>query len=280
MMVRFDGYTATTTQANYLDLAQLFGSGLNTVQGRGFHQFGERLAFKDDTGTEIGSVQWGGAQGERSMLEVKGERSPEVVERLRSRFKHRCTRMDSCADFDAPGSFERLLGVCLKVKRAHRLKGEKQGDWDDFPEQGRTLYVGARSSVTRLRLYEKGRQAEYLHLERPEWVRAEVQVRPVKEAKETFATISAMEAWGASAWTRDLAGEILAGHVEPHPAGTIYKLTELDRALSWMCRQYGAHLVSLREDLGDWESVGLTLSEIIAANFALDRKRHRPREKA
>jgi hypothetical protein len=31
-----------------------------------------------------------------------------------------------------------------------------------------------------------------------------------------------------------------------------------------MCRQYGAHLVSLQEDLGGWEALGLTLREQIA----------------
>lgn len=261
-MVRFDGYTATTTEANHYQLADLFGPGLQTKEGHGFHQFGHRLSFRDDCG-EVGSVQWGGGQGARSMIEVKGERSPEVVERLRSRFGHRCTRMDSCADWDAPGSFERLLGACMRVKRAHRIKGERQGDWEDFPEQGRTQYLGARSSVTRLRLYEKGKQPEYLHLERPEWVRAEIQVRPAKDAKSTYAALSALDAWGSSTWSRELAGEILSDHVDPHPAGHTWRLTERDRALAWMVKQYGAHLVSLKDDCGSWETLGLTLGEML-----------------
>lgn len=264
-MVRFDAYTATTPYANWQDLASLFGPGLAVKEGRGFHQFGHRLGFKDDTGVEVGSVQWGGSHGTRAMIEVKGERSPEVVERLRSRFEHRCTRMDSCADFDAPGSFERLLGSCMKVKRRHKLKGERLGDWQDFPEQGRTQYIGSPVSVTRLRLYEKGKQPEYLHLNRPDWVRAEVQIRPVKQCKSMFSTLSAADAWGSSRWSRELAAEILSEHVDPHPAGTTWRASERDRALSWMCKQYGAHLVSLSEDLGGWECVGLTLRELIAA---------------
>ena len=31
-----------------------------------------------------------------------------------------------------------------------------------------------------------------------------------------------------------------------------------------MCKQYGAHLVSLADDLGGWECVGLTLAEMMA----------------
>jgi hypothetical protein len=262
-MVRFDAYSATTNEVNPYQLAELFGPGLTLKQGHGFHQFGHRLAFKDETGSEVGAVQWGGKHGIRSMIEVKGERSPEVVERLRRLCTHRVTRMDSCADFDAPGSFKRLLGACMRVKRQHRLKGERLGDWQDFPEQGRTQYLGAPTSATRLRLYEKGRQQEYLHLARPDWVRAEIQVRPVLHCKERFSQLSAVEAWGASAWSEELAGEILQGHVDPNRAENTWRPSERERALSWMCRHYGAHLVSLADDLGSWECVGLTLREMI-----------------
>lgn len=262
-MVRFDAYSATTEEVSSYQLAELFGPGLTVKEGHGFHQFGNRLAFKDETGAEVGAVQWGGSHGIRSMIEVKGERSPEVVERLRSLVDHRCTRMDSCADFDAPGSFKRLLGACMRVKRRHRLKGERHGDWQDFPEQGRTQYLGAHSSCTRLRLYEKGKQPEYVHLARPDWVRAEIQVRPVLGAREVYSRLSAVEAWGASKWSQELAGEILAEHVDPHRAEDTWRQSERDRALMWMCRHYGKHLVSLADDLGSWECVGLTLRELI-----------------
>lgn len=264
-MVRFDAYTATTTEANWYQLADLFGPGLTAKQGQGFHQFGHRLSLKDDTGSEVGAVQWGGKHTGRSMIEAKGERTPEVVERLRSLCEHRVTRMDSCADYDAPGSFKRLLGVCMKVKRRHRLKGERAGDWQDFPELGRTQYLGATTSATRLRLYEKGRQPEYVHLERPDWVRAEIQVRPVLHAKAHYSTITALDAWGASSWSEELASEILADHVDPHRAEDTWRKSERERALHWACLHYGKHFASLAEDLGDWQCVGLTLRDLVAS---------------
>jgi hypothetical protein len=267
-MVRFDAYSATTTEANSAQLLGLLAdaadnTGFTLHQGKGFHTFGERIALRDDTGSEFASVMWGGRQGKRCMVEVKGERTPTAVESLRSRFPHRCTRVDACADFDAPAAFESLLGACLEVKKDNRLKGEKQGDWDDFPELGRTLYLGARSSVSRVRLYEKGKQPEYVHLERPNWARIEVQVRPAKEAKTAFASVTPIEVWGASAWTRALAGKVLEQHIDPHPAGTTYRLTERESALRWMCKQYGPHLLSLAADLGGWDCVGLSLNEIL-----------------
>ena len=262
MTVRFDAYTATTESATPYQLAELFGAGLEAKQGRGFHTFGHRLAFSDESGSEVGFVQWGGGQGERSMIEVKGERTPEVVERLRSLFPHRVTRLDSCADFDAPGAFQRLLRPVRSIKRSHRIWGERRGDWQQ-PEKGRTMNLGAPSSPTKFRLYEKGKQPEYAHLARVDWVRAEVQVRPQKEAKSIYAAITPLDAWGASRWSRDLAAQILADHVDPHPAGTTYRQTDLETRLEWLCRQGGPTLIELHALVGSWECVGLTLSERI-----------------
>lgn len=265
MTVRFDAYTATTVEANYYQLTELLqqAGGAPAKQSRGFHHFANRVEFKDGSDQSIGAVQWGGAMSPRSMIEVKGESSPGVVEGLRRLCNHRVTRMDSCADFDAPGSFDRLLVACMAVKRNHRLKGSRAGDWQDFPELGRTQYLGSPQSTTMLRLYEKGKQLEYAHLDRPDWVRAEIQVRPAKVAKSHCSTWSAADAWGASNWSTELAGEILADHVDPHPAGTTWRRPDRERALRWMCKQYGSHLLSLVEDCGTWENVGLTLSEII-----------------
>ena len=263
-MVRFDGYSATTTAANHFQLLDLFGAGFKTEQGRGFHSFGHRLSVRDDHGSEVGSVMWGGVHGDRSMIEVKGEHSPRVVEALRSRFPHRATRVDSCADFDAPRAFERVLGACLNVKAKNaRLKGEKRGDWDDHPEDGRTFYLGSPKSPVRTRLYDKGRQPEYRHLNRPDWCRLEIQVRPAKEAKTEFAGLSALDVWGASAWSRELAATVLAEHIDPHAAGTVWRRTSLEQRFHFVCKQYGATFLELFDELGSWECVGLTLKEKI-----------------
>jgi hypothetical protein len=150
----------------------------------------------------------------------------------------------------------------MTVKAKHRLKGERKGDWEDFPELGRSQYIGSPQSVSMLRLYEKGKQPEYRHLpELVNLVRAEMQIRPTKEAKTEYSSISAVGAWGASTWSRDLAGLILLDHVDPHPAGTIWRKTSLERRTAWVCHQGGATLLELLEACGSWECVGLTLGE-------------------
>lgn len=261
-MVRFDGYSATTQAANHYQLIDLFGEGFTPEQGRGFHSFGHRASVRDPVGVEVGAVMWGGVHGDRTMIEVKGENSPRVVEALRARFPHRATRLDSCADFDAVGAFERIYGACLHVKtKSARLKGEKRGDWDDHPEDGRTFYLGSQKSPVRTRLYDKGRQPEYRHLGRPDWCRLEVQVRPQKEAKTEFAALSALDVWGASPWTRELAASVLAEHLDPHPPGTVWRKTPLEQRFHILCKQYGATFLELFEELGSWECVGLSISE-------------------
>lgn len=263
-MVRFDGYSATTQAANPYQLFDLFGPGFVQQEGRGFHSFGHRVGLRDASGSEVGAVMWGGAHGDRSMIEVKGEHSPRVVEALRSAFPHRATRLDSCADFDAPGAFEAIVGAMSEVKTKHRLQGEIRGDWDDFPELGRTKYLGAAKSPVRCRGYEKGKQREYAHLNKPNWARLEVQVRPAKEAKTEYASLSALEVWGASKWTRDLAAAMLKQHIDPHPAGTVYRKTDLDRRIDWVCMQAGPTILELVEACGSWECAALTLRDRIA----------------
>jgi len=140
--------------------------------------------------------------------------------------------------------------------------GAKAGDWEDFPEKGRTLYLGSKTSTTRLRLYEKGKQPEYVHLERPNWTRIELQVRPAKTAKFEYIHLSPIQVWGASKWSRTLAESVLNEHVDPHPAGTTYRLTDRQNALRWMVKQYEKHLVGEAEDLGGWDCLGETLREI------------------
>lgn len=273
MMLRFDAYTATTAALRPTDVLPWFfeNGGASVHQGRGFHSFGDRLSVKDERGDEVGSVSYGGRQGDRIMVEVKGEHTPGLVERIRAAGPHRCTRVDSCLDVDRPGAWEGLLEAVLKVKEDHRLFGERRGDWE-FPELGRTQYLGAPSSAIKARLYEKGKQPEYRHLERFNLCRLEIQVRPQKEAKEEYSTITPLDVWGASKWTRQLAGAVLEQEVDPHPPGTVRRESQRDRALRFMALQYGAHLVSLASDLGGWDVLGLTLGEMVGEEQALDRR--------
>ncbi|MET5019836.1 replication initiation factor [Burkholderia pseudomallei] len=233
-------------------------------RGKGRHTFGERLWIEDQWGKEDVTVQWGGRQGHRVMLEVKGERTPGAVDLLRQATPHRVTRADACVDFERPGAWESLLMAVQDVKQRHDLYGEPRGDWTK-PELGRTMYLGSAKSAVRARLYEKGKQPEYRHLGRFDLVRLEVQVRPAKEAKDQYSTLSAREVWGASKWTRDLAAMAIDEQIAPHPASSVTRRPALEERLSWIARQAGPTLLELLQDCGSRECVGLTLPEAVMA---------------
>lgn len=269
-MVEFDAYTATVRGAEVSDvLALLFESGRHgwqMRQGRGHHGFESRVGLRDESGTEAAAVAWGGGHQGLVMIEVKGVPARCIVPAIRERYpEHVCTRVDSAYDLEKPGAWDELLEVVTDVKAKYRLKGEKRGDWD-FPEDGRTMYLGSTSSPVRARLYEKGKQPEYRGLGHPDWVRLEVQVRPQKDAKKVYKGLEPLEVWGASPYTRELAARVFRRELCPFPAGTVWKPSQRDRALDFMVAQYGAHLLSLKEDLGSWECLGLTLRDMIARN--------------
>lgn len=270
MRPEFDAYTATA-HGPHEPLAQLVwrvaGASDTCKIGPGYHGFDYKRSYRGSDGVEWCSILWGGARhGDLFMCEVKGERTPELVDAIRHEVpEHRCTRVDSAADLEQPDLWDRLLPTVLDIKKRYRLRGERRGDWD-FPEDGRTQYLGAPSSAVRVRMYEKGRQPEYRRLGRYDWVRVECQVRPEKHAKTLYASASPIDVWGASPYTRELAATILEAHVQPLPPYAARRENERDRALRFMCQQYGPHLLSLKDDLGDWQAVGLTLNEIIREN--------------
>lgn len=269
-MPHFDAYTATTRlndPQKLLSAAYIPGAELKQREGY-FNGFGHLISLRAEHG-EYASVRWGGQNEGWASLEVKGALTPDIVERLRAEVPdHRVTRVDSAHDVDKPGAWDELLGICLDVKREYRLKGDKRGDWDDFPEDGRTLYLGAPSSPIRARLYEKGKQPEYRESGKPDWTRLELQISPQKDAREVYSKLSPIEVWGASKFTRALAARVLESELAAYPPGTVRRDSNRDRAIKFMCEQYGAHLISLKEDLGSWECVGLTLSELIKAQRA------------
>lgn len=264
-MPQFDAYTATARldgPEKLLSAAYIFGAEMKQREGY-FNGFGNLISLRTEHG-EYASVGWGGQNEGWARLEVKGSLTPVVVERLREAIPdHRVTRVDSAHDVDKPGAWDELLGICLDVKREFRLKGDKRGDWDDFPEDGRTLYLGAPSSPIKARLYEKGKQPEYRQAGKPDWTRLELQISPQKDAREVYSKLSATEVWGASKYTRALAARVLESELAAYPPGTVRRDSQRDRAIRFMCEQYGAHLMSLKDDLGSWDCLGLTLAEII-----------------
>jgi Replication initiation factor len=266
--VEFDAYTATTNQIDRDRLVHLVANNGDDVEEKlpGHHRFQFRDVVRDMYGNPVASIYYGGEthQG-RVMLDVKGYRTRDAVRVLRSAsIDHRCTRMDSRIDFDAPGAFEALLGPLTAIKTRKGLRGERRGDWE-HPEDGRTMYVGSPKSAVRVRLYEKGKEPGYRSQCRWDWVRLEVQVRPQQGAKEVYSAASALQAWGSSEWTRELAGELLKQTIAPLKAEAVKPPSVDEHKLYWMCKQYGAPLMALLQRYeGDLEAFGAHINKALA----------------
>lgn len=273
-MPEFDAYSATSRAAKpEIFLGMLWKPGFQVREGRGFHGFERRLSVKsEETREEVGAVSFGGTHDDLVMVEAKGVWTPDLVQRIRQEVpEHNCTRVDSCHDIDVPGAWDELLAVMVDVKANHRIKGYKFGDWDDFPEDGRTLMLGATSSPVRVRMYEKGKQPEYRHACRENWVRVEAQVRPQKDAKQAYSRLSASEVWGAAKYTREIAARVFSLDAGVFPAGGVKKENDLERRLHWLTEQYAPTLLELREAVGSWECVGKSLEEMVKAQMAARR---------
>lgn len=268
--VMFDAYTATTTKAKPFELVELLRRDGDTISDglSGYHFFEERIVLKDEGGNNVATVNYGGKthQG-RVMVEAKGYRTTEAVQAIRKAgIVHRCTRADSRIDFDAPGVFEALLKPVSVIKRKHGLKGEKGGDWDDFPQDGRTQYLGSTASDVRARLYEAGKCPDRLHLNKPDLTRLELQVRPQGVAKDVYSVASPLDVWGACAWSRDLVAEVLAAQVEPLHAVPQKPLSTDEMKLRWMCKAYAKPLTNLFVACeGDFAEVGKAILDVLSS---------------
>mgnify|MGYP003376034562 CR=1 FL=1 len=199
--------------------------------------------------------------------------------------KHKVTRVDATQDFHEFGSYERLRKVCKTVAKDHKLKFPQYSD-DINPKAGRTQYVGSPKSDYRCRLYEKGYQVigdipqvkqgkvraediptwadstgQIVNVD--SWTRIELQVRPRHDDGKILAsTLTPDQVWAMSPWTLELAKKALALNLEQ-----VYirqkRLSDDEKAFRAMCSQYGNILERLRVDLGDWQSLGLTIGETI-----------------
>lgn len=267
--VAFDAYSATTTDLTAEQMADLMMYDGDSIERGlyGHHQFEKRDVITDKDGNSVASVYYGGkTHGDRVMLDVKGYRTGDTVRDLRKAVSsHRCTRVDSRMDFDRAGVFEQLLAPMMGIVDRKKLYSKPDGDWRNHPELGRTQYAGSPKSAVRVRLYEKGKEPGHRHTCRFDWTRLEVQVRPKDVAREIFAKASPIDVWGAAEWTRELAGVILEQQIAPLKAEAT-KLPSVDEAkLRWMCKQYGAPLVSLlHRHQGDLEAFGASINTILS----------------
>lgn len=269
--MRFDWYQATIAE-NPIVIVDTLKNALavngSVVEGRGRHNYHQSFRILDSAGNRLAEVLAGGANGNPNVM-ASGEDTPNFVSVIRNCWPvHRVTRFDSAEDFAEQGALEGLESICRGVAKDLNIKGRTVVP--DDPTEGRTYYLGAPSSDTRVRLYDKTAESraklpESRHSDVPDnWARLEIQVRPRKEWRAYAAQATPEQAWGFSRWTHVLAERALSLSIDRINM-YLGKESDDERAFRFMVKQYGRVLERMFRDVGTWECVGLSIRDAIDA---------------
>lgn len=269
--MHFDWYQATIPEhpLSVVDaVLNRLAPGGQVEEGRGRHNYHQAFTVRDRQGDRVALVLAGGNNGAHPNAAASGAAAAGFAGLVREAWPmHQVSRFDVAEDFCEPGAFEAAEAVCREVARERGISG--RAIVPDDPSEGRTYYMGAKTSDVRVRLYDKtaetrARLAPERHAEIPDnWARLEVQVRPRKEGRLVAAHVSPEQAWGFSGWTHELAQRAFALQVEriTMQAG---RETDHERAYRFMLRQYGNVLRQMFADLGGWDCVGRTIGDDLA----------------
>ena len=279
-MASFDWYQATVAAPVDDVLSGLMGlsDSPSLVHAKGAHGYGHTTIVQGSDGP-VGKVWHGGSHAHPHVI-LSGDQTQPGVEMIRATFpEHFPTRVDAREDFGDVGAFDRILPVMLAVAEAQRVKVGCAGDWA-LTMDARTLYLGAPSSATRQRLYDKAAELRAKFAADPvklatvpkHLARLEAQVRPqTREARERFATIEPMAVMGSSRWLREVWRGVAGLDLEPVQVGKVWRQSDDDRAWSYLLAQYGGLLRRRAVEHGDWACLGLQIGHDLAERDKVKR---------
>jgi Replication initiation factor len=248
---RFDWYAATVERSGR-SLVESVGTAVadeSPVLVKGRYGFTRGWELRRDGSAR--AVVYESSGREWPHVVATGEDAAALASLLRSHpHPHRVARADVCVDTDSPGAYgaftSALRGVLTDQVKAHTIV-------PDNLDHGSTYYVGSGKSEVYARVYEKGKQVG--SVERPGWVRYEVEVRPQKERKAWAASASPESLLGASRWSRRFAREVLGVSASAPPVRS-RRVSDLDGAIAAAWQQYGGRFVELLEkhdgDIEGW----------------------------
>lgn len=207
--MKFDAYAASIRGHEFGYVAERVAAAVGGIISRGKPQRRYASTLSIDSGPRMAA--WIGQDEATGLIYVegKGETTPDLVRGIRVHFPdHSAPRIDVAEDYNDPGAFEALQSLIRKHK-GDRVKGGYVALPDDV-QDGKTWAAGTRGGVGYLRLYEAGKHPDRLHLNKPDWVRAEVEMRPhYARDKLAAAKMSPLDVWGLSSWTHKV-GQALA----------------------------------------------------------------------
>lgn len=214
-------------------------------------------------------IAYGGNDGVH--IRCSGEDSEIVARIMRAHYvTHKVSRIDSCMDFEEENLFNTMAKEMMdfaNAKKPQPLKISMAGDWSNG--KGRTLYIGSRQSQIFIRLYEKGYETSSklgIEVERPDWVRLEVEYKPQKEKPRRFAQSFKPDDIFRLSYLPDLMGYM---NIEVGDAITTYNKTYSDEQRAWtfLLRQYGRTIANrVKSEGGSFENVFKEIEEHVIKN--------------
>lgn len=158
-----------------------------------------------------------------------------------NKIEYSLLRADIALDFNHVGAWSDLYNICVFQADRFNIKKLFVGSPESLTtpdcEEGRTLYLGSRQSVSFVRLYEKGKKD---NIEFPDWVRLELEFKPKnKNARLQYAKASKMDILNASAFVDSIYSQFIEVGIAPCAAGTVRELPDYEKTLLHLFKQYG-----------------------------------------
>lgn len=229
-------WSATTHEGSAGVVDELCAAlGAETVTiGKGLQGWSQSVQAFDAGGYKVGAVFFGGGRDDVHVVSTSHQ-ADDARRAVVGIGQARTARVDTRVDTLLP--FEDLWSLASGIAGPRTKLAYWEGSLGDGTQTGRTLYVGAPTSMVRVRIYEKWLESPGLYVDGTN--RVEVQLRPPSRAKEDVSSWGPEETFCASKLTRRLANEL---ELEVARPGTLQKskgTPDLERTLEAMGEQYG-----------------------------------------
>jgi hypothetical protein len=188
---------------------------------------------------ELCRLSWGGQPG----VNCKTSSSESgTLQRAIARFgqPHAPTRLDACVDWVEPGLFESVSNALRQFALGKRLSISMMGDWER--NEGRSLYLGGKTSIVQVCLYEKGaeQRAKGASGAPKDWVRLEVRLGNMKRKdRDKLADWADPAQVFGVGWMADACKAIGFEELKQHALGTVWRRSDEERAFHALVHQYG-----------------------------------------
>lgn len=193
----------------------------------------------------------GDAEGSH-MVEASGHVSPEVRQALNTVLgdEYSTARRDTCLDFiDDPGfpKFHQAAELGREFCRQGRVKYDQLGTGWLVEGQTMTFYLGSRNSPVFIRGYTRGLKTILEGgQDDPHRIRIEVEVKPGKaQGKRDLTKLDDAQLFGCSRWSIDYMKALDVQGIQRHQVGTVWRMSDKERATAHMVKQYGALIEEL-----------------------------------